>query len=119
MSGAPVDRAIGRGGFIFGRRSVSADFLKAGLLRLQVLNYGDKPAAAVYAFTSRRRTFLYLGGFAPEFEKFSPGTVLIGHTIEQAIEAADLEVDFLRGAEAYKYTWGAHDRATYRLTLGA
>ena len=74
--------------------------------------FADKSSA------NRWQKMLYLGGFAPEFEKFSPGTVLIGQAIGEAIAAGDLEADFLRGSEAYKYTWCGVDRMTYRVTIG-
>jgi len=37
--------------------------------------------------------------------------------IEDAIRAGKLAVDFLRGREAYKYSWGARDRSTTHLQL--
>ena len=39
-----------------------------------------------------------------------PGTLLLGAVIEQAMREGRREIDFLRGAERYKYAWGAVDR---------
>ncbi len=40
----------------------------------------------------------------------SPGTILLGAMIEEAAAEGVAELHFLRGAEAYKYAWGATDR---------
>ena len=39
--------------------------------------------------------------------------------IEHAIQEGCVEFDFLRGAEPYKYAWGAADRQQWRLTIHA
>ena len=89
-----------------------------GLLRLYVLYLGRDPAAAFYGFHAMRRTVYYLGGFEPRFARYSPGALVIGHAVEQAIvEDHAAELDFLRGAEAYKYAWGAVDEPVHRLVL--
>jgi len=58
-----------------------------------------------------------LSGFDPKFASISPGTLLIGHAIEQAMADGSQAFDFLRGVERYKYLWGAHDTATYRRSV--
>jgi CelD/BcsL family acetyltransferase involved in cellulose biosynthesis len=60
-------------------------------------------------------TYCYLQGFDPEFRDFSPGAQLVGAVIEDAIREQKRAVDFLRGAESYKYAWGARDQITFRL----
>jgi CelD/BcsL family acetyltransferase involved in cellulose biosynthesis len=57
----------------------------------------------------------YLGGFDPAWDRFSPGSLLIQYALEFAREAGDSCFDFLRGAEPYKYRWGAVDRPQYRI----
>lgn len=91
--------------------------LNEDALRLYVLRIDGRSAAVFYGFACHRRTYYYLGGFAPEFARFNPGTILIGHAIEQAIQEQSLEFNFLRGGEPYKYWWGASDRFSYRLRL--
>ena len=91
--------------------------LDEGALRLYLLRIEGRSAAVFYGFACHRRTYYYLGGFAPEFARFNPGTILIGYAIEQAIEERSLEFNFLRGGEPYKYWWGARDRFSYRLRL--
>jgi CelD/BcsL family acetyltransferase involved in cellulose biosynthesis len=57
----------------------------------------------------------YLNGFDPAYERFSPGSLLIEYAMEQARKSCQRSFDFLRGAEAYKYRWGARDCIHYRI----
>ena len=95
-------------------REAAWNLLSMGALRLYALTFRDQVAAILYGFSHAGRAFYYLGGFDPELAEFSPGTVIIGHAIEQAIEEGAGEFDFLRGREAYKYLWGAKGRLNYR-----
>jgi CelD/BcsL family acetyltransferase involved in cellulose biosynthesis len=88
--------------------------MHAGLLRLFLLRIGGTPAAAYYGFIHVDRAYFYLLGFDPAFAFESPGVILIGHAISDALAAGVKELDFLRGQERYKYEWGAIDRWTRR-----
>jgi CelD/BcsL family acetyltransferase involved in cellulose biosynthesis len=90
-----------------------AEFAALGVLRLYALRIAGRVAAVFYGFMCDRRAYYYLGGFDPEFDSISPGTLLIGYAIEQAISEGASEFDFLRGQERYKYLWGAEDCPTY------
>src|SRR5438093_7359609 len=94
-------------------REAARSFLGLGLLRLYVLKLNDRIIGALYGYEAKQRVYYYLGGFDPQFAKLSPGVILIGHAIEQAIASGVKEFDFLRGQEPYKYQWGAKDRKTY------
>src|SRR4051794_24952185 len=98
-------------------RTAAPALVDAGILRLYRLRIGSRPAAALYSLTHRRRAYYYLSGFDPEYKNVSPGTLIVGHAIEQAIDEGAEEFDFLRGRETYKYLWGAEDRPAYRRTL--
>ncbi len=89
----------------------------AGAAKIEAILFGDAVVAAALVLHAPGRHLLYLGGFDPARRFESPGTLLIGHVIAQAIAAGAAELDFLRGAEPYKYAWGARDRcnATRRL----
>lgn len=52
----------------------------------------------------------YLGGFDPSVTKLGLGKIAIAHGIRTSIEAGRLRYDFGRGAEEYKYWYGAVDR---------
>jgi len=84
-----------------------------GLLRLHVLRLDERIIAAMYALHFRQRTYCYLCGFDPEFSALSPGTLIFGHSIANAIGEGASEVDFLRGGERYKYFWGVRERPCY------
>jgi CelD/BcsL family acetyltransferase involved in cellulose biosynthesis len=94
----------------------------AGLLRLHALRLDGEFIAVLYCLADaapahERRWYYYLGGFDPRFRALSPGTLLIAHAIEQAMAEGATAFDFLRGAETYKYRWGAVDQPTYTLRL--
>lgn len=96
--------------------------LKLGVLRLRALRLDGKIIAVCHVLASesrrqKRAHYYYLGGFDPAYSSLSPGTLLVGHAIEEAVREGAEEFDFLRGREAYKYLWGAKDRPTYRRRL--
>ena len=90
--------------------------LRDHVLRLPVLRVGERVAGAVMAFRTARRLLFYIGGFDDAFAALSPGTLLIGALIEEALSEGVTEVDFLRGEEAYKLRWGAQARRLVSLT---
>jgi CelD/BcsL family acetyltransferase involved in cellulose biosynthesis len=98
-------------------RCVAAAFLARGMLRLYALRLDGEVAAAWYGFAANGRVHYYLGGFDPAFDRYSVGTVIVGHAIGQARGERATELDFLRGREAYKYAWGATDRPQRRMHL--
>jgi CelD/BcsL family acetyltransferase involved in cellulose biosynthesis len=91
--------------------------LASGMLRLYLLRIGNRIAAAYYGFAAKRIAYAYLSGFDPDLTKLSPGTQIVAHAIEEAVREGAREFHFLRGGEAYKYAWGAVDRANTDLAL--
>jgi ribosomal protein S18 acetylase RimI-like enzyme len=89
----------------------------AGMLRLHGLRVAGELVAVLYCLLHARRCCYYLGGFDPRWAAISPGTLLVGHAIEQARAEGATAFDFLRGAEPYKYRWGAVDQAMVTLRL--
>jgi CelD/BcsL family acetyltransferase involved in cellulose biosynthesis len=95
----------------------------AGLLRLLALRLDGEVAAVLYALADpagwpRRRWSFYIAGFDPARAALSPGSLLIGHAIDQAQAEGAMVFDFLRGAEAYKRRWGAVDQRMVALRVG-
>src|SRR2546423_211750 len=90
-----------------------------GPLRAQrVGTAGQCPAPALLrGLAGHERTLAYLHGFDPAYEFESPGTILVGHAIEEAVREGAREFHFLRGRESYKYGWGARDRWNRRRTF--
>lgn len=86
-------------------RDVVGKMANAGLLRFEEIWIEGECRASVYGLEKNGVFYLYNTGFNQEWWKLSPGFVLIGHSIEQAI-ARGIEVyDFLRGDETYKFDW--------------
>lgn len=88
--------------------------LASGMLRLYGVRRGGRFAGVFYGFALHDTVYYYLSGYDPELERFSIGTLLVAHAIEQAVREGAKTFDFLRGAEQYKYTWGAKDRMNAR-----
>lgn len=96
---------------------VARRMLAAGMLRMYAMHIGDRIAAVFYGFAHRGTVYFYLSGYDPSLEKLSLGTVIVAHAIEEAIRDSARTFDFLRGAEDYKYAWGAKDRVNLRRQL--
>ena len=96
----------------------------AGLLRLHVLRLDGEIVAVLHALAdppqrAARSHYYYIAGFDPRHAFFSPGSLLLAHAIGQAQGEGAVAFDFLRGAEPYKYRWGAADRPTFTLRLAS
>jgi CelD/BcsL family acetyltransferase involved in cellulose biosynthesis len=98
-------------------RDVAAAMLDAAALRMYSMSLDDRPIAVFYGFADASTVYYYLSGYDPDLEKLSPGTLIVAHAIESAIRDGATTFDFLRGAEDYKYTWGAKDRMNKRRQL--
>ena len=95
----------------------AADLLAAGMLALSWLEIEGQPAAAEFLLTTDHTRYVYQGGLDPALRKESPGHGLMSTLFCQAIEEGCQCVDFLRGDEAYKATWGAQPVATERIRV--
>lgn len=84
--------------------------LQAGLLRMEALRLRDRIVAVNYALLTSGRIGFYLAGFDIEAAFESPGTILLGHMLEEAAREGRKEAHLLRGDEAYKRAWGAVER---------
>ena len=92
-------------------RDIVGELVAAKLLRLQALRFGQDIVAVNYALLDRgRRALFYLSGYDAAHARESPGTLLLAHMIEDLTTEGRQELHFLRGAERYKYAWGAADR---------
>jgi CelD/BcsL family acetyltransferase involved in cellulose biosynthesis len=96
---------------------VAARCLERGWLRLHRLRLDGRTGAVLYCFNHQGKGYYYQGGFEPTLARYSPGTVLTAHAIEDAIRLGAAEFDFLRGDEPYKYAWKAADRENVRLLI--
>jgi len=96
---------------------VAEGMARRNALRLWSVRAGGQIVASAYGVVDGGGARFYLHGFDPARSAWSPGTVAIGFAIEDAMKEGLREFDFLRGAEHYKYDWGACDRALFRRTI--
>ncbi|MFQ6019797.1 MAG: GNAT family N-acetyltransferase, partial [Dehalococcoidia bacterium] len=100
----------------FFRRVVTA-LAEEGLVRLYFLTLDGVRAAAVLCFDGPRDLLLYNSGYDPAYASLSVGIVSKALTIKEAIAREKDCLDFLRGAEPYKYDLGARDLNVYRMVI--
>jgi CelD/BcsL family acetyltransferase involved in cellulose biosynthesis len=110
MPGVLSEQAVQK----FHERSAPA-LLRARVLRLYGLRTGGELIAVLHTMFEREVVYCYLQGFDPNYAFLSPGMQIIAAVIEDAIKEGKRLIDFLRGRETYKYSWGARDRLSYFL----
>jgi len=88
-----------------------------GIARLHVMRVDESIVAVAYVLLYRAIVYGYLTGFDPALARFSPGALVLEYSLRESIREGARVYDFLRGDEAYKRDWGAHESATYRLLL--
>lgn len=98
-------------------RRVARGLHRRGALRMHALRIDKRPIAALYGFQLGRRFFSYASGFEPALASFSPGRAIIAEAMMTAVDEGAQAFDFLRGAEPYKYGWGARDRTLHHRRL--
>jgi len=95
-------------------RDVARRMLAAGALRMYATRVAERIVAVFYGFAFGDTVYYYLSGYDPALEKLSIGTLIVAHAVDEAVRAGAATFDFLRGAEEYKYAWGAKDRMNRR-----
>jgi CelD/BcsL family acetyltransferase involved in cellulose biosynthesis len=96
-------------------REVAPELLDRKVLRFYGLRLEGRLVATLYSFFEREAVYCYLQGFDPAYASLSAGTLLLGAVLEDAISEGKKRVDFLRGQESYKYSWGVKDAPTSRI----
>jgi CelD/BcsL family acetyltransferase involved in cellulose biosynthesis len=83
--------------------SLAPRALRAGWLRLLLLEADSEPIAAFYGWRLGGRYAFVQGGFDEAWSKYSVGLVLHGRVIESAIAEGAEEYNMLLGSEPYKF----------------
>jgi CelD/BcsL family acetyltransferase involved in cellulose biosynthesis len=96
-------------------RMVASRLLDTHELDLYRMDLDGCPAALLYCFAQNGRGYYYLGGFDPDYSRYSVGTVLTAYSIQQSIARGHQVFDFLRGSEPYKTRWNVQERFNYRV----
>ena len=91
-------------------RAICHKFLEEDWLRLWRLKCDGRPACVLLSYFWGGKYWFFIGGFEPELMRWSVGTCLFSRVFQSAIAEGATEFDFLRGAEEYKYRFGAVDR---------
>jgi len=99
------------------QREICELFTRAGRHRLYLLYADGKPAAGILAYVHNRKCYTEILAHAPEFHKYSVGTVLLSRAIEDAIANGWSEFDLMRGNEPYKQRWCGRTRHNHRIRL--
>jgi CelD/BcsL family acetyltransferase involved in cellulose biosynthesis len=98
-------------------REAARGMLDAGALRMYATRVAARIVAVFYGFGFGDTVYYYLSGYDPALEKLSIGTLIVAHAVDEAVRGGATTFDFLRGAEEYKYAWGAKDRINQRRQL--
>jgi CelD/BcsL family acetyltransferase involved in cellulose biosynthesis len=97
-------------------RAIIPRLAEKGWLQLSFLTVEGEPAAAYLNFDYNKHVLVYNSGQDNRrFGAYSPGIVLLAHTIRHAIEQGRRVFDFLRGSEPYKYQMGGQDTRIFEL----
>lgn len=104
--GSKVDRLITL------TREMLLDAFNQGALDVPVLWYQDRPLGVLANLLDRQKktVLFYITGRDEEWTTPSPGLLLHGFSIRDAIAEGYRIYDFLRGNEAYKYAFGVEER---------
>lgn len=97
--------------------AIAHALFKSGMLQLAFLKVGNDYAAAYFNIDYNNRIWVYNSGLDRKFEKLSPGIVLAGYLVIDAIEKGREIFDFMRGDEDYKYQFGGQDRFVMRAVV--
>jgi CelD/BcsL family acetyltransferase involved in cellulose biosynthesis len=102
---------------VYFEQTIYEEEARRDALRFWMLYLDGMPAACVSGFLRGRRIILDTVAHHPTYQKYSVGSVLIGHAIEACIGEALVEFDFTRGPERYKYAWGGEERPNLHIRL--
>jgi len=92
-------------------------FAAAGWLTMISLMHRMTRIGSIYAFQYKDRMFCYQTGYDRRWDRWSIGTVLLGHSIKDSIARGLAEFHFLRGKEDYKSRWTSDVNKTTSITV--
>jgi CelD/BcsL family acetyltransferase involved in cellulose biosynthesis len=113
----------GKGGGAFAgslgefHREFAARALERGWLRLWMMEIDGRPAAAWYGLRYAGVESYYQAGRDPSLDEWSPGFVLLAHSIRAAFDDGMREYRFLLGDEPFKGRFAERDDRVDTLTL--
>lgn len=90
---------------------------REGLLRFEELWIEGECRASLYSMECGGRFYYYQTGCDQEWTKRSVGLVLLGLSIEDAVQRGLKVYDLLRGSETYKFDWATGTRRLVTLQV--
>mgnify|MGYP003932593143 CR=1 FL=1 len=101
------------------RRDTMRFFFENRRLWLATLWDSERPVAALAALTDEvKKTFYpYIVGHDPAYAKLSPGKLMLGYSIQDAIKNQFQVYDFLTGVDEYKFSFGPKRRNTTNIII--
>lgn len=78
---------------------------KKNYVKIFVGEIEGQPVASLYCYEFDNTLFYFQSGFDPDWDKISPGLVIMAYAIQYAIENNLRCFDFMRGNEEYKFNW--------------
>jgi CelD/BcsL family acetyltransferase involved in cellulose biosynthesis len=85
---------------------------------IQVLRRGPEAVAAILCLREPGGWSFYQSGWDPSWARLGVGRVLVARAIRRAAAEGARHFDFLRGAESYKYRFGAQNAHVHTLVSG-
>ena len=104
---------------LFLHRLAELEALEGDRAQLQIgaVTVGDRVIFATVGFDDGETCYFYNAGMDPDARDLSPGVTGTAAYVRDRLEAGRRRFDFLRGAETYKYEWGAKDQPIYRVLV--
>jgi CelD/BcsL family acetyltransferase involved in cellulose biosynthesis len=90
-------------------REFAAIALNQGWLQMSFLEVDGVDVAGEYHLRFGRAGYVYQGGWLPEWQRHSVGTIALMRSIRMSCDDGLREMRFLRGDEAYKYRYADAD----------
>lgn len=98
-------------------KAIAKAAFDGGWLSLTFLTVGRDRAAAYLNFDYKNRIWAYNSGIERKYSNLTPGGVLFGTILREAIENGYEAFDFMRGDEPYKYMLTDTERFVIHATL--
>lgn len=113
-STGPKGKFMHEGMAVYFRR-LAHTMIEKSSMRFALLDLGGTPVAGLFGFSDGKTWSLYNSAYDHSRRELSPGMVLVAEAIRLAAAEGCSAFDFLRGAEDYKYRFGAKDRPVVRM----
>jgi CelD/BcsL family acetyltransferase involved in cellulose biosynthesis len=98
-------------------RLLADTMVRAGLLKLGVLELDGKPLAEIMCFDYHGCIYLYNSGYDPGYVSLSAGLLSKVLAIRESIARGSKKFDFLKGEETYKHHLGGKEVPLYRCQI--